>query len=974
MLLNYFKQVKSMIKMGDINFKQKDQYKTLALSSLLPLLFDAIQAQPRLSFSSQGEKLTKNLMWEDQKGFWTPKILNNKDDVSLFLFKIKPGHTGPTIATNVDNATLFVTGQRGTQNEQKYYSKIHHISFEDKGPITLSSNHKGLSLSGGNGLMKVFFSDFYANHASSFGEKTDVILNLLGSTNGTALNASLSVHGGIRNFGSNGQTPFDLYMRNPEVLARFGGSLSGDFSLISQDGNLAYAKLIFEHGGIGGRVYSEGSSEITFKDWAEIGRGVTSHTAYRNGNNNQGDMANGGVGAAWTRIIFESGGFINGDVITNNGFDPNKTHQTGGKLGTEISFIAGHKNGISGNVIVYGGEGRNTLILGNGTTTHIGGSVIKNDNGTNYGHSSSSGSPFNGGKNNDSNHLIFLGGKFPKTTLLRLGGNKHQFTRITKGENVWPILDFSSKYHSRQGDFSLLEIGDESSAQISVAATTTPTSATNQNKEDGTKPGLFGSGYTFVLYVDPNSSGASLGGGSPSGTHRFTDPKADRVIIYSAGKEENKTSSTPPTSYLSVLIKPEDLKNLKNGDGIILATVKNSDCNNRTPVSKIKTISTINGGEKIKVRLGEKNTDKDGNTCSSGNSFTSYYLAEAESLGADKATQDAVSSALNVTYDLYLANFNSLSQRMGELRWNVVDHGLWARIFGGAQSSNFGISSEISYTTLQGGYDYAGTLRDARNYIGLALSYSYAQGQSEEVRRNGVTAGRATIGIDNIHSNAVEIAIYDVYIADSGWYNDALIKFSSINSSFTLEQSPQRSKTNNFGLIFSDEVGYRHLFGEKKDFYLEPQLELTLGYLGSSDFQSKLAAARSSFNHLLASQDSILMLRSRFGASLGKIVEEKKQKVNLYFGLFYEYDFIDNGQRKMIQGSGAVTPLSPLASNGRVILNFGSYLHINELTQAYVDVKKSFGKKLSTYLQFNLGVRYNFGRKAYKRLGKASLS
>ena len=58
----------------------------------------------------------------------------------------------------------------------------------------------------------------------------------------------------------------------------------------------------------------------------------------------------------------------------------------------------------------------------------------------------------------------------------------------------------------------------------------------------------------------------------------------------------------------------------------------------------------------------------------SSGTYTTYFLAGL-SPSFDPATQKASSSALNLNYDFFTANFNSLNKRMGELRDNPYTQG-----------------------------------------------------------------------------------------------------------------------------------------------------------------------------------------------------------------------------------------------------------------------------------------------------------
>ena len=341
-----------------------------------------------------------------------------------------------------------------------------------------------------------------------------------------------------------------------------------------------------------------------------------------------------------------------------------------------------------------------------------------------------------------------------------------------------------------------------------------------------------------------------------------------------------------------------------------------------------------------------------------GYGFVQGAEAAAEVKGVDTSFQEVASSALAVNYDLYLANFNSLNKRMGELRDNPYSQGVWARVFGGAMSNDIGSGSKTQYVTAQAGYDYSLTLGNANNYMGIAVAY----GTSATKANEGV--GLTTAFLDNINSQMVEVGIYNSYVMDNGWYNDTIFKFDYIMSDFDISvQSGGTSShsTNNFAMVLSDEFGYRYKFAEseKGNWYIDPQVEVAFGYFNQSDFNQAIA---DNFATVEASQDSILTLRTRAGMSLGKKFNTAKRFASLYVGAFYEYDYIEGGNAQT-QVLTATNSIDRVESNGRAIVNIGSNIELTEGVRMYIDVEKSFGDKQRTDMQFNFGARYSFGEK-----------
>ena len=423
---------------------------------------------------------------------------------------------------------------------------------------------------------------------------------------------------------------------------------------------------------------------------------------------------------------------------------------------------------------------------------------------------------------------------------------------------------------------------------------------------------------------------------------------ADSITFKSAQAQDSNS-----TKSVATIVASGDINTILNGDGKTLkvATVENGAKDKMEVIGGKRLI----GGVVVGTTLAS--TD-------SGNN-TNYYLGKGVDEGAPIQYQEVASSALTVNYDLYLANFNSLNKRMGELRDNPHSNGVWARVFGGSMSNDFGAGSKTNYITAQGGYDYSFSVgENAKNYAGVAVAYGKSWTKGNTLSMNGLIGASSSISLSSVDSSMVEVGIYNSYVADSGWYNDSILKFDYIMSEFSLSNDPTMSKTNNFAMVLSNEVGYRYKFAEneKGNWYIDPQVEIAFGYFNQSDFNRAMYDASGSYQSTMqATQDTILTLRSRAGLSLGKKFVTEKGFASIYVGASYEYDYINGGEANVAgRVGGTTTSLDSLESNGRAIVNVGSNIGLSESARLYIDVEKSFGDKQRTFMQFNFGARYSF--------------
>ena len=508
------------------------------------------------------------------------------------------------------------------------------------------------------------------------------------------------------------------------------------------------------------------------------------------------------------------------------------------------------------------------------------------------------------------------------------------------------VINLASE-HANNSDFKLLTIGD-----------------TNARAE---VKGLVGSNGFFKIFARPDTTtGNTLGGqNAASDPDTYGYAYSDRILV---------ESGEGGTHYIQALMDNNtDISKIGYQGGgtdiagnIAVATVKND-----TGVT-FEGVRQVVGYDTVETTLTTTATDANGKTNTGSQDYTTYLIQSMGNQGASLANQKAAAVALGANYELYLANLNSLNKRMGELRENTGAQGVWARVFNGMQSTNFSnaLNTRSIYTTLQGGYDYTFGFKGASNYLGLALSYANAMGSSQgALDYNGLFKG-----LRYTNSNAVEFAIYNAYVQDgaskstgwkNGFYSDSILKLSYIMSNLHfLDQGEKTYNTSNLAFSLSQELGYRFLLGNDKEFYIDPQVEMTLGFLNQGNLKQTLGG------HFMDSvQDAILTLRNRVGSSFGykfdKFTQNKGFNSSLYLGTYFVGDFITGGDISITTDSKKTLSFKPLASDMRFVLNLGTNFKIKDNTRIYFDFERSFGGRITTDYQLNLGVRYSFGTSKY---------
>ena len=339
---------------------------------------------------------------------------------------------------------------------------------------------------------------------------------------------------------------------------------------------------------------------------------------------------------------------------------------------------------------------------------------------------------------------------------------------------------------------------------------------------------------------------------------------------------------------------------------------------------------------------------------------TIWYLGSIQDKQVNTEAVEYTTSAMGINYGIFVQNINSLNKRMGELRNNDDTQGVWARVFTGKQTSTMDlIPSDSTYVTVQGGYDYGFGVTGGTNYLGVALSYGYTSSETDR----STNAIASITGYSSKSSN-IEVAVYNSYIQDEGWFSDTIAKFGYIMSDFDIyeQSSTQKQSLSNFALSLGQEVGYRFALGSEKNWFIDPQVELVAGYINSTDLSQAQGG-----QILDGKLDSVFLFRTRVGSDFGYSLKKDKNQYDFRLGLSYEYDVANADAFFDIASANMSKVFSNAVDNdGRVVLNVGTNMKFGENMRLYFDFEKSFAGKITTDYQVNLGFRYGFGEKLVK--------
>ena len=320
---------------------------------------------------------------------------------------------------------------------------------------------------------------------------------------------------------------------------------------------------------------------------------------------------------------------------------------------------------------------------------------------------------------------------------------------------------------------------------------------------------------------------------------------------------------------------------------------------------------------------------------SDANDILGGYQADVDENGDVKSaktlenpTNRAISDMANISLMTWRQENNDMNKRLGELRDSKGEHGAWARMARG--ESKYGSQNvKNQYNYYQVGYDEK--LSTNPNWtVGVALTRT--EGTSTFARGTG----------ENKHTG---FAVYGSYLNDNGSFVDLIAKYARMDNDYsTIGAGVGDASYETNGYSLSAEYGKR--FTKDNGFWIEPQVELTYGTVGSVDYLTS--------NGARVHQDSVDSLVGRLGFSLGKDIKQG----NVYVRASYLYDF--DGETKATMSGAGTASFEQDLGGGWWEVGVGTNLNLSDATHLYFDVEKTYGGNVATPWQWNAGVRWSF--------------
>ena len=270
---------------------------------------------------------------------------------------------------------------------------------------------------------------------------------------------------------------------------------------------------------------------------------------------------------------------------------------------------------------------------------------------------------------------------------------------------------------------------------------------------------------------------------------------------------------------------------------------------------------------------------------------------------------------------------NHLTKRLGDIRASESAIGAWARVYGGA--SEWGGSDEVDmdHTTIQVGGDY----RVSNNWI-VGGAFSYTDSDANLV--NGSAEGES-----------YSLAAYATWLSEKGSYLDVIARYGYLKNDIYAGNMVLDTSSNAFSL--SLEGGHQFRFMEQV--YIEPQIELTYGFISGDDATAS--------NGVKIDQDDYQNFITRVGVRTGFDLPEKAGTV--YAMLSYSYDFMGDADGTASKGS-LRQDISEDLGGGWVTYGIGAQFRLGDQAYAYGELERTSGGDVVNPYLFNVGLRWNF--------------
>ena len=310
-----------------------------------------------------------------------------------------------------------------------------------------------------------------------------------------------------------------------------------------------------------------------------------------------------------------------------------------------------------------------------------------------------------------------------------------------------------------------------------------------------------------------------------------------------------------------------------------------------------------------------------------------WYLKKVEFIPSKPTTSvDAVDATQRLAFANWVED-DKLMQRMGDLRHETNnEEGVWVRVKGGKYSGD-GFSNH--HTMYQLGYDDVVKENEKlKRYQGVAFAYDDG--------KNSFNRGSGKL-------KAKSIGFYNTDLRNKGHYLDLVFKIYDADSDFTVFDSEGKKITgafDNTGISLSAEYGRKKYLDEH--WSIEPQAQLTLGYLGGARYTTS--------NGIHVSQSDPNSVLGRIGCNFMYDMDEKN---TVYLKANWLHQFAGNYGVTLTNGNDSLR-IDNHDHDTWFEYGLGFACMTGKNNHLYADVERSTGGSLRKNWQWNAGMFWTF--------------
>lgn len=280
------------------------------------------------------------------------------------------------------------------------------------------------------------------------------------------------------------------------------------------------------------------------------------------------------------------------------------------------------------------------------------------------------------------------------------------------------------------------------------------------------------------------------------------------------------------------------------------------------------------------------------------------------------------------------ADTNDLQRRLGDVRLNSDNQGVWGKYIGGKSKITDSAYVNQNYNMAQIGYD----TKRGNWIVGGAFLYGTNNSDYALGSGSGKTAG---------------LAIYGAKQFNDGRYLDIIAKGNRLKNDFTVHNSLGTSLSGDYrntGASLSLEYGKR--IKRDNGFYIDPSAELIFSRLSGESFDARTNTG--STVHI--NSDAVNSAIGRLGIGIGK--EAKNSNVFLKAALAHEF----SGKMKSTYSmAGEPTTNSVVDLKDTWLdLELGGSWSFRPNTYLYGTFTKNVGSTVDTSYRVDAGIRHNF--------------